>query len=90
MNFMEPNAFGSGFEILWSAGAIVGGMILIFFRKWFTKSNSRALFNLYKKTNFHPFEIQSREMSRPYMDILVPILGVAFVVVGFVTLIKNL
>ena len=47
------------------------GVLLIFFNKWFTKSNARVLMSLYEKTHFNLFKLQSEEMSKPYMRVLV-------------------
>jgi hypothetical protein len=83
---MSTNEFKSIFESVWSILAISGGLCLIFFYDWFISSNSRTFLNLYKKTNINLFRNQAKEMEKPYMKILVRVLGVAFVVLGFLTL----
>jgi hypothetical protein len=74
------------YEVLWSILAICGGLFLLFRSRWFIEANARAFETLYLQTGLSPFRIQSREMLKPYMNMLVPLLGVGFIVVGVLTL----
>ena len=74
------------YQVLWSIFAICGGLFLLFRSRWFIEANARAFETLYLQTGLHPFRVQSREMQKPYMNMLVPLLGVGFIVVGILIL----
>jgi hypothetical protein len=74
------------YEVLWSILAICGGLFLMFRSRWFIVANARAFEKLYLQTRLSPFRVQSREMQKPYMNLLVPLLGVGFIVVGMLIL----
>ena len=52
--------------------------------------NAKAFSKLYHQTNFEALKVQSDEMKKPYMDVLVPMLGVVFVVVGALILLGKI
>ena len=74
------------YEVLWFVLAICGGLLLLFRSRWFIEANARASETLYLRTGLSPFKVQSSEMRKSYMNMLVPLLGVGFVVVGILIL----
>jgi hypothetical protein len=74
------------YEVLWSILAICGGLFLLFHSRWFIEANSGTFETLYLQTGLSPFRVQSREMRKPYMNMLVPLLGIGFIVVGLLIL----
>jgi len=74
------------YEVLWSILAICGGLFLLFRSQWFLELNARAFEMLYHRTGLAPFRVQSQEMRKPYMNVLVPVLGLGFVAVGVLIL----
>ena len=78
------------YGVTWSILALIGGVILLFFRKWFLSSNQRTFFNLYRRTNFVIFKRQGEEMAKPYMNLLVTFLGLLFIIVGVLILIGRI
>ncbi|MEO5646266.1 MAG: hypothetical protein ABIO57_04180 [Candidatus Paceibacterota bacterium] len=76
MNFAET------YNILWSIGAIILGIVLLFFSRSFLKANQKAYENLDKKRKFWFFQQGSKTMREPYMKVLAVILGLIFLLVG--------
>jgi hypothetical protein len=74
------------YEVLWSILAICGGLFLLLRSRWFIELNARAFETLYHRTGLAAFRVQSHEMRKPYMNVLVPLLGVGFVAVGILIL----
>ena len=77
------------YNFIWSVGALSFGILMVLFRNWFIKANSQAFLALYKRTNFYIFKIQSEEMNRPIMHLVVVIVGMMLIISGIQLLLGN-
>jgi hypothetical protein len=74
------------YDILWSILAVCGGLFFFVFTRRFIELNARAFERLYERTGLVMFRVQSQEMRKPYMIVLVPVLGLGFVAAGVLIL----
>lgn len=86
----ELNSAQTVMYVLWSILAICIGLFSAFFNKKFTEGNAKRFEWMYKKTNISIFKNQAEQMKSGSMQLFSRLIGVAFIVIGVVTLLKVL
>jgi hypothetical protein len=82
--------FTQVYYLIWSVLAVVGGVLILLFRKDFLKRNARAFEYLYEKTHFGVFKHQAEKMDTAYMRTVSTIVAIGFVMLGLYTVIHNI
>ena len=87
---VSVDTFSYVWEIVWSALAITLGGFAAFYPKKFNDGNTRRFEKLYNKTKIAIFRYQAEETREPYMLPFARAMGILFITIGFVLLIRNL
>jgi hypothetical protein len=75
------------FDIVWAIGAITLGFIGVFFTDAYVAHTKKWAMIFYSKTKFPFYKLQAEHIGKPYMRFLAKLIGIAFVLLGFSTLI---
>lgn len=67
------------FQLLWAIIAVPLGLAMLLWPSSFMRRNANAFRTLFAATGLRIFEVQSQQVMRPYMRLIIPAIGVMLI-----------